>query len=179
MEVSAQVHASTALLLGKSPRCSLYMSLGGPQSLSGQRGEEKNSVLPAIEYAPSIPVAIPTELSRLFYIEHGGKHQPGCMMLYSRRQYIFEISFCLEHLLLYAATCRTSQMDETGRQTLLATAHASYLRSVHLENRLKPSTCKFVCDCALSVCLSVCLSVWRLQNSPRDSLHRFVRSHCS
>jgi hypothetical protein len=46
MEASGQLHASAALLLGKSPRCTLDRRLGGPQSRSGRGGEEKNSQPP-------------------------------------------------------------------------------------------------------------------------------------
>jgi hypothetical protein len=36
-----QLHAPAALPPEESPRCPLYMRLGGPQSRSGRRGEEK------------------------------------------------------------------------------------------------------------------------------------------
>jgi hypothetical protein len=39
--MSGQLHAPTALLRGMSPRYPLYKRLGGPQSRSEQRGEEK------------------------------------------------------------------------------------------------------------------------------------------
>jgi hypothetical protein len=39
--VSGQLHAPSALPLGKSPRYPLDRRLGGPQSRSGRRGEEK------------------------------------------------------------------------------------------------------------------------------------------
>jgi hypothetical protein len=74
MEVNGQLHASTAVFLGKSPRCLLDGRLARPQSQSEHRGGEKNLVLPGIEYAPSISVAIPIELSRLFYTEDGGNN---------------------------------------------------------------------------------------------------------
>jgi hypothetical protein len=54
MEVSGQLHASTALPQGKSPWYQLHMRLGGPQSRSELCGEEKNSQpLPGLE--PLIP----------------------------------------------------------------------------------------------------------------------------
>jgi hypothetical protein len=68
MEVSGQLHAPAALSPGgKNPRYLLDIRLGGPQSLSGRCGEEKNLALPGIEAGPSSqsPVAIPTELSLL------------------------------------------------------------------------------------------------------------------
>jgi hypothetical protein len=43
VEVSGQLHAPAALPLGRSPRYPLDRRLGGPQSLSGRGGEEKNS----------------------------------------------------------------------------------------------------------------------------------------
>jgi hypothetical protein len=41
--MSGQRHALAALPPGKEPRYPLDRSLGGPQSRSGRRGEEKNS----------------------------------------------------------------------------------------------------------------------------------------
>jgi hypothetical protein len=47
---------------GSRPRYPLARRLGGPQSRSGRRGEEKNLALPGIETRAVQPVAIPTEL---------------------------------------------------------------------------------------------------------------------
>jgi hypothetical protein len=41
VEVSGQLHAPTALPLGKGPRYPFYRRLGGPQSRSGRYGEAK------------------------------------------------------------------------------------------------------------------------------------------
>jgi hypothetical protein len=41
MEVSGQIHATTALPPGTEPRHPLDKRLDGPQSRSGRRGEEK------------------------------------------------------------------------------------------------------------------------------------------
>jgi hypothetical protein len=41
LEVRGQLHAPAALPSGKSPTYSLDRRLGGPQSPSGQRGEQK------------------------------------------------------------------------------------------------------------------------------------------
>jgi hypothetical protein len=50
MEVSGQLHAPAALLPGKKPWYPLDARLGGPQSMSGRGGEEKNSqLLPGLE----------------------------------------------------------------------------------------------------------------------------------
>jgi len=46
MEVSGQLHAPAALLLGNSPWYPLDRRLGGPQSQSGHGVEEKNSQPP-------------------------------------------------------------------------------------------------------------------------------------
>jgi hypothetical protein len=43
MDVSGQLHAPAALAQGKIPWYPLVRRLGGPQSRSGCRGEEKNS----------------------------------------------------------------------------------------------------------------------------------------
>jgi len=43
MEVSGQLHALPLYPQGKSPWYPLDRRLGGPQSCSGQGGEEKNS----------------------------------------------------------------------------------------------------------------------------------------
>jgi hypothetical protein len=45
-EVSGQIHDPAALLQGNSPWYPLDRRLGGPQSLSGRGGEEKNSQPP-------------------------------------------------------------------------------------------------------------------------------------
>jgi hypothetical protein len=63
MEVSGQLHAS-----GKNPWCPLDRRLGGHQSRSGRRGEEKNSQpLPGLELPIIQPVVqrCTTELFRL------------------------------------------------------------------------------------------------------------------
>jgi hypothetical protein len=46
MEVTGQLHTPAALPQGKSPRYPQDRRLGGPQSLSGRGGEEKNSQPP-------------------------------------------------------------------------------------------------------------------------------------
>jgi hypothetical protein len=63
MEVRVQLHIPAALDPGgKSPRYPLDRKVGGPQSLSGDCGEERNLTLPGIEPEPSsmYAVAIPT-----------------------------------------------------------------------------------------------------------------------
>jgi hypothetical protein len=58
MEVSDQLHAPAALPRGKSPWYSLARRLGGPQTRSGDGGEEKNSLpLPGLEPPIIQPVA--------------------------------------------------------------------------------------------------------------------------
>jgi hypothetical protein len=53
MEVSAQIHASAALLPGKEPLYLLDKRLGGPQGRFGRCGENKNLfLLPGIEPWP-------------------------------------------------------------------------------------------------------------------------------
>jgi hypothetical protein len=73
MEVSGQLHALTALPLGKEPRYPLNRRLGGPQSRFGRLGEDK-ILDPTGTRTPTPPpsnpqaVAIPTELSRLLVV---------------------------------------------------------------------------------------------------------------
>jgi hypothetical protein len=67
MEVSGQL--ATPLLPGLQKnftRCPLDWRLGGPWSLSGRCGGEKNLALLRIKAGPSrvLSIAIPTELSR-------------------------------------------------------------------------------------------------------------------
>jgi hypothetical protein len=66
MEVSGQIHAPADLAPGKEHR----YPLGGPQSLSGRGGEEKNSQpLPRLEPPIIQPVVqrYTTRLSRLLF----------------------------------------------------------------------------------------------------------------
>jgi hypothetical protein len=68
MEMSIQLHASAALIRGKSPRYPLNRRLGGPQSRSGDCGVNKNCLsVPGIEPRPSSLLHAPmlTELFRL------------------------------------------------------------------------------------------------------------------
>jgi hypothetical protein len=68
MEVSGSFTPRPLYLKGESPRYQLYRMLGGLQSRSGCYRVEKNILsLPGIEPRPSssLPVAIPTEVSRL------------------------------------------------------------------------------------------------------------------
>jgi hypothetical protein len=61
MELSGQLYAPAVYSQGKSPWYPLDRRLGGPQSRSGRRGEEKNSQpLPALE--PPIIQRYTTEL---------------------------------------------------------------------------------------------------------------------
>jgi hypothetical protein len=46
MEVSGQLHSTAALFPGKEPMVPIGWGLGGSQSRSGRRGEEKNSQPP-------------------------------------------------------------------------------------------------------------------------------------
>jgi hypothetical protein len=48
-EVSGQLHAPADLTQSKEPRHTFVRRLGGPQSLSGRCGEEKNPALPGIK----------------------------------------------------------------------------------------------------------------------------------
>jgi hypothetical protein len=58
MEVSGQLHALAALLLGKSPWYPMEKRQGGPQSRSGRGGEEnKSQPLPGLEPPIIQPVA--------------------------------------------------------------------------------------------------------------------------
>jgi hypothetical protein len=68
MEVSAQLHVTAALPLGKSPWYPLDRKMGGSQSNSGHCGKEKHSQrLPGLEPPIIQPAAqsYTTELSRL------------------------------------------------------------------------------------------------------------------
>jgi hypothetical protein len=70
MEVSGQLQAKVGLPPEQEPRYPLCRTLGGPQSRSGRRGEEKILDLAGTRipnHLPSSPwpVAIPTELFRL------------------------------------------------------------------------------------------------------------------
>jgi hypothetical protein len=58
MEVSGQLHTSTALTQGKSSCYPLDMRLGGNKSRSGRGGEEKNSQ-PAGTRTPDHPARNP------------------------------------------------------------------------------------------------------------------------
>jgi hypothetical protein len=71
LEVSGQLHAPDALLQGKSRWHPLDRRLRGPQSRSGQGGEEKHpQPLPYLEPPIIQPIAqrYTTELSRLLII---------------------------------------------------------------------------------------------------------------
>jgi hypothetical protein len=73
MEVSIDLHALVALLLGKHPRYPLDRRLGGPQSRSGRCGGEKISPLRGIEPRPSSlkSIVIPTAVTILLpYMVH-------------------------------------------------------------------------------------------------------------
>jgi hypothetical protein len=52
MEVSGQFHAQAALPSRKEPQYPLDRRLGGPQSRSGRRGEEKILTLQGLELRP-------------------------------------------------------------------------------------------------------------------------------
>jgi hypothetical protein len=68
MEMSGQPHAPAALPQEKSPWYPLVRRLGGPQSRSGQGGDEKNSQhLPGLEppIIQTVALSYTTELSRL------------------------------------------------------------------------------------------------------------------
>jgi hypothetical protein len=58
MEVRGQLHASAALLPGKSPLYPLDRRLGGPQKRSRRGDEEKNSQ-PRRESNPRTPIVQP------------------------------------------------------------------------------------------------------------------------
>ena len=69
MYVSVQLHAQTALSLGKGPGCPLNRRRGGPQSQSG-RFEEEVNVLPLPEVKPQIVthfIESQTEMRRNLY----------------------------------------------------------------------------------------------------------------
>jgi hypothetical protein len=73
--VDGQLHAPAIYPRGKSSQSSLDRRLGGPQSRSGRRGEEKmldpnGTLTPTLRSSSPLPVAIPTMLSRL----RGPKH---------------------------------------------------------------------------------------------------------
>jgi hypothetical protein len=65
MEVMVSFTPQPLYLQGKSPWCPLDRRLGGPQSLSGHGGEEKNSqpppgieLLPGVDYTPCRPFQV-------------------------------------------------------------------------------------------------------------------------
>jgi hypothetical protein len=62
MEVSGQLHAPSALFLGKDRGYPLDRRLGGPQNLSGRDGEEKNFT-PTLNSDPSVVQLIASRYS--------------------------------------------------------------------------------------------------------------------
>jgi len=67
MEVSDQLHVPGRFILGRGPQCPWVRMLGGPQSLYGNFGEEKN-ILPLTGFESPIvqPVSLVTILTAAY-----------------------------------------------------------------------------------------------------------------